>query len=78
MAGQAFLHPNSHFYGSPTQSSIVHAKNVLEDSYSWHACSGSSLFWFSTWSTFGPLGTLVPYVDIHDLHLNSERCFIID
>jgi hypothetical protein len=56
----------------PTWSSIVHAKNVLKDGYSWRTGSGSSYFWFSTWSTFGPLGNIIPLHDIDDLHLTFK------
>jgi hypothetical protein len=67
--GPAILHTNCLPNASPTWSSIIRAKNILKDGFSWRAGSGSSSFWFSPWSSLGYLGTLVPYVDIHDLHL---------
>jgi len=45
---------------SPTWFSIIRAKNVLFKGYSWRPKSGSSSFLFSSWSDFGPLGSLVP------------------
>ncbi|GAU41508.1 hypothetical protein TSUD_302460 [Trifolium subterraneum] len=72
VAGPEILHSNSHSTGSPTWSSIIHAKNVLKDGFSWRAGSGSSSFWFSHWSPLGYLGTLVPYIDIHDLQLSVK------
>jgi len=58
--------------GSPTWLSIIRAKNVLISGYSWRSGFGSSSFWFSPWSDFGPLGSLVPIIDIHDLHLTVK------
>ncbi|GAU35593.1 hypothetical protein TSUD_295290 [Trifolium subterraneum] len=37
--------------------------------------SGSSSLWFTPWTTLGRLGSLVPYVDIHDLHLSEKDMF---
>jgi hypothetical protein len=34
--------------------------------------SGSSSFWLSRWSTLGILGSIVPYIDIHDLQLTIK------
>ncbi|CAJ2635885.1 unnamed protein product [Trifolium pratense] len=64
-----FLASNSSS-GSPTWSSIIQAKNILKDGYTWRAGSGSSSFWFSHCTKFGRLGTIVPYIDIHDLQLS--------
>ncbi|PNY04680.1 hypothetical protein L195_g001106 [Trifolium pratense] len=72
IVGLTFLRSSIHSKGSPTWSSIVHAKNVLKDGYSWCTGSGSSSFWFSTWSPVGPLEALVPYVDIQDLQLTMK------
>jgi len=55
---------------SPTWSSIIRAKNVLRDGYVWRAGSGNTSFWYSNWSSLGTLGSQVPYVDIHDIHLS--------
>lgn len=60
---------------SPTWFSIIRAKNVLSTGYSWRPGSGSSSFWFSSWSDFGPLGSLVPIIDIHDIHLTVKGCY---
>jgi len=71
-AKPSFLNASITASSSPTWSSIVRAKNVLKSGYSWRAGSGTSSFWFSPWSDFGPLGSLVPVIDIHDIHLNVK------
>jgi len=63
---------NASSRSSPIWPSITKAKNVLKDGYSWQAGSKSSSFWFSNWSTLGILGSLVPYIDIHDLQLTIK------
>ncbi|MCI03295.1 RNA-directed DNA polymerase (Reverse transcriptase), partial [Trifolium medium] len=63
--GPAILHTNGPSNASSTWASIIRAKNILKDGFSWRAGSGSSSFWFSPWSSLGYLGSLVPYVDIH-------------
>jgi len=55
---------------SPTWSSIIRAKNILKQGYSWRVGSGSSSFWFSNWNSLGPFGNHVPVIDIHDLQLS--------
>ncbi|GAU45928.1 hypothetical protein TSUD_100050 [Trifolium subterraneum] len=50
VVGPAILHSNSHSTASHTWSSIIHAKNVLKDDFSWRAGLGSSSFGFSHWS----------------------------
>jgi hypothetical protein len=72
-AGPSLLHASTTASSSPTWSSIVRAKNVLNTGYSWRAGSGSSSFWFCPWSDFGSLGSLVPVIDIHDLHLTVRE-----
>jgi len=57
---------------SPTWFSIIRAKNVLFKGYSWRPGSGSSSFWFSSWSDLDPLGSFVPIIDIHDLQLTVK------
>ncbi|PNX90197.1 xylogalacturonan beta-xylosyltransferase, partial [Trifolium pratense] len=39
---------------------------------------GSSSFWFTPWTTLGRLGSLVPYVDIHDLQLSVKDVLSTD
>ncbi|KEH26898.1 hypothetical protein MTR_6g079150 [Medicago truncatula] len=68
--GSNFLFDASaHRNSSPTRSSITRAKNVLKTGYIWRAGSDNSSFWYSNWSTLGALGTQIPFVDIHDIHL---------
>jgi len=67
--GPNILHVNVHNSNSPTWSSIIRAKNILKNWYYWRASSGSSSFWLSNGSSNGFLGTQVPFVDIHDVHL---------
>ena len=59
---------------SPIWSSIIRAKNILKEGYTWRIGSGSSSFWFSNWNSLGPIDNYVPVIDIHDLHL-SVRVF---
>ncbi|MCI29947.1 RNA-directed DNA polymerase (Reverse transcriptase) [Trifolium medium] len=70
--GPNFLLSNNPSSGSSTWSSIIRAKDILKDGYSWRAGSGSSSFWYTPWTTLGRLGSLVPFVDIHDLQLSVK------
>ncbi|GAU50504.1 hypothetical protein TSUD_409790 [Trifolium subterraneum] len=70
--GSTFLLSGNNSSGSPTWSSIIQAKNILKDGFSWRAGSGTSSFWSSHWTTLGQLGALVPYIDIHDLQLSIK------
>jgi ribonuclease HI len=63
---------------SPSWSYIVRAKNILKAGYTWRAGAGTSSFWFSNWSSHGLLGSLVPIIDIHDLHLSVKDVFTSD
>jgi len=72
VAGPNLLNASIKSSSSPTWSSIIRAKNILISGYSWRPGSGTSSFWFSTWSNFGPLGSLAPIIDIHDLHLTVK------
>ena len=77
-SGHNFLHTTTaHRNSSPSWSSIIRAKNVLKSGYTWRAGSGNSSFWYTNWSSLGLLGTHVPYVDIHDLHLTVKDVFTI-
>lgn len=53
-------------------SSILHARDVLKDGFSWRAGSGNSSFWSCPWSSLGILGRIPPYIDIHDLQLTVK------
>jgi len=57
---------------SPFWSSIIWAKDVLKDGYKWRPGSGSPYFWFTNWSGLGYLGSLVPFIEIHDLQLSVK------
>jgi hypothetical protein len=70
--GPNILHANATSNISPSWASIIRAKNVLKDGYTWRAGSGSSSFWFSIWCSHGFLGSLVPIIDIHDIHLTIK------
>jgi len=59
-------------------ASIMRAKNVLANGYSWRAGPGSSSFWFSRWSELGCLGAQTPIIDIHDLHLSVKDVLSIN
>lgn len=67
--GHNTLLASANSISSPTWSSIIRAKNILKEGYTWRIGSGSSSFWFSNWSSLGPIGNYVPIIDIHDLHL---------
>jgi hypothetical protein len=71
-AGPSILHSNATSSSSPSWSSIIRAKDILKNGYSWRAGSGSSSFWFSNWCSHGFLGSLVPNIDIHDIHLSVK------
>ncbi|GAU25827.1 hypothetical protein TSUD_30910 [Trifolium subterraneum] len=71
-AGKNLLLTSNPSSGSSTWSSIIRAKDILKEGFSWRADSGSSSFWFTPWTALGRLGSLVPYVDIHDLQLSVK------
>jgi len=70
--GHNTLHASANNNSSPTWSSIIRAKNILKDGYTWRIGSGSSSFWFNNWSSLGPIGNYVPVIDIHDIHLSVK------
>lgn len=61
--GGAFL-DTSLTYGSPIWRSIFKAKEVLRQGYYFRIGNGESLFWYSPWSSLGPLCTKVFAVNI--------------
>jgi len=63
---------------SPFWASIIRAKDILKSGYSWRPGSGSTSFWFSNWCHHGPLGYLVPVIDIHDIHLTVRDVITFD
>jgi hypothetical protein len=67
IAGPNFLHFSIPSSSSSTWLSIIRAKDILKEGFSLHGGSGSSSFWFTPWTALGRLGSLVPFVDIHDL-----------
>lgn len=73
--GPVILHATTNNSSSPSWSSIIQAKNILRSGYLWRAGSGSSSFWFHNWSFHGFIGSLVPIIDIHDLHLSVKDVF---
>jgi len=77
IGGWNFLQASIQTNSSPSWSSIIRAKNILNHGYSWHAGSGSSSFWFNNWSTHGLIGNHVPIIDIHDLHLIVKDVFSV-
>jgi len=71
--------PNTHMLRASSPSScssiwaaIIRAKIVLHEGFKWRHGSGNSSFWFTSWSSSGPLTPLVPYIDIHDLQLTIK------
>jgi len=73
--GENFLHATTNSSSSPSWSSIVKDKYILRYGYHWHAGSGSSSFWFHNWSTHGLIGSLVPIINIHDIHVTVKYVF---
>jgi hypothetical protein len=49
---------------------------ALKDGFEFRLDDGSSSFWFSNWSIDGKLATKVPFVDIHDLHLQVKDVYV--
>jgi len=74
-SGPSILHATASNTSSPTWSSIIKAKDILRSGYVWRAGSGSSSFWFDHWNSHGLIGSLVPIIDIHDLHLTVRDVF---
>jgi len=69
--GSDFLFNSSvHRNSSPIWSSIIRAKDVMKNGYTWRAGSCNSSFWYSNWSTHGILSSQVPFVDIHNIQLS--------
>ncbi|XP_039684948.1 uncharacterized protein [Medicago truncatula] len=75
VSGPNTLHATINSSSSPTWSSIIKAKNVLQSGYCWRPGSGSSSFWFDTWSSHGFIGSHVSIIDIHDIHLTVHEVF---
>ncbi|XP_024632727.1 uncharacterized protein [Medicago truncatula] len=71
-SGTSLLEANVNSNSSPSWFSIIRAKDILKTGYSWRAGAGTSSFWFSNWSSHGYLGSLVPIIDIHDIHLTVK------
>ena len=74
-SGPNTLHATTNNSSSPSWSSIIKAKNILHNGYQWHVGSGSSFFWFHNWSPHGLIGSLVPIINNHDLHLTVRDVF---
>jgi len=73
--GKKFLQATFNSGSSPSWSSIIKAKDIFSSGYNWRAGSGSSSFWFDNWSTHGLIGSIVPVIDIHDIHLSVKDVF---
>jgi hypothetical protein len=72
IAGPNLLLSSNHSSDSSIWSSIIRAKEILNDSFSWHVGSRYSSFWFTPWNAFGRLVSLILYVDILDLQLSVK------
>ena len=72
VAGPKVLHATTHSSDSVTWSAILRARNILKDGFSWRVGSGSSSFWSWPLSSLGFIGSLAPYIDIHDLQLSIK------
>ena len=74
-SGQSMLHATTNSSSSPSWSSIIKAKNILRNGYFWRTGAGTSSFWFQEWSPHGLIGSFVPIIDIHDIHLTVRDVF---
>jgi hypothetical protein len=72
--GTRLLYATARPSDSSTWSAIIHAKNCLKSSFSWRTGSDNFYFRYYPWSTPCYLGTLVPYIGIHDIHLSVKMC----
>lgn len=77
----SFLATTLH-YGSPIWNSIFKAKEVLKEGFQFRVGNGESLFWYSPWTTLGPLCNHVFVVNIQDtnkqirdIYANNQRHF---
>lgn len=62
-------------YGSPTWNVIMKARDVLKEGYQFRISKGQSLFWYSPWTSFGPLCDLVFAMDIQDTALTIKDLY---
>lgn len=70
-----FLDTSLH-YGSPTWNSIFKAKEVLKDGFQFRIGNGESLFWYSPWTSLGPLCNQVFSVNIQDTDKRLNDIYI--
>lgn len=75
VVGPKILQAQTRPSDSVTWSSIMSAKNILKDGFSWRAGSGSSSFCSCPWSSLGFIGSFSPYIDIHDIQLTVKDVF---
>jgi frataxin-like iron-binding protein CyaY len=71
-AGIKILQASDKQGSSHIWSSIIRAKAILREGFTWRVGSGSSSFWFCPWSVIVCFSKLVPYIDIHDLQLTVK------
>lgn len=73
--------PNGNFLDYPTKTgsavwnSVRKAKAVLRAGYTYRIGNGQSLFWYTSWTHFGPLCDHVFAVDIQDTNLQIKHLF---
>jgi len=74
-SGARILNHSTSTPSSIIWNSIIKAKNILKNGFSWRAGSGESSFWSSHWTSFGPLCANVPYVHINDIALKINEVY---
>lgn len=75
MRDGSFLNTTLH-YGSSTWNSIFKAKEVLKEGYQLRLGNGESFFWYSPWTTLGPLCYQVFAVNIQDTDKRIRDIYI--
>lgn len=58
--------------GSFTQNSILKAKAVLNEGFGFRLGNGDTSIWYVPWLDSKKLSAQVPFVDIHDIHLQIK------
>lgn len=62
--------------GSPIWNAISKARLELQDGYSFRIGDGCTSVWYTPWSPYGKISSLVPFVDIHDIDLTLKDLIV--
>lgn len=61
--------------GSPVWNSIFKAIKALKEGFKFRVGNGTSSFWFTPWSSLGPLSSQVSFIDLQDIDLKIQDVF---